>query len=279
MEKYKAYLRNLRAHWREATASFRMHPGLIIVGAQKAGTSSLFNYMAQHPDARPSFKKEVHFFDTGNSEYANVYKKGLKWYKAHFPVRRPWDKTSVAFESSPRYLFDPDTPERIANDLPNVKIVILLRNPTERAISHYFHAKRRGNESRPIMKAMKDEEKLLAAYIERKEWNSLVYRENSYKKRGLYWKQLERYFSLFDREQILVESSERFFADPKTVLAEVFEFAGMQDKDNIDFKAKNVGVRTDVAADVYKYLNDYFREPNRKLFDMLKTTFEWQDDS
>ena len=118
------------------TAPFRALPDFLIVGAQKGGTSSLYAYLAQHPSVLPSFRKEVKFFDCN-------YFCGHTWYRAHFPLRYKLSRGNrITGEGTPNYLFHPTALQRLALTLIDVKIIILLRNPADRAYSHYQHQKR-----------------------------------------------------------------------------------------------------------------------------------------
>src|SRR5436189_26280 len=110
-------------------------PDFLILGAQKAGTTALYAYLRWHPQVTgPSFK-EVSFFD-------RHYARGERWYRAHLPVRR----RAVVGEASPSYLFHPLAPERVARMLPEARLIALLRNPVDRAFSHYQHEVALGRE-------------------------------------------------------------------------------------------------------------------------------------
>ena len=125
-------------------------PDFIVIGAQKSGTSSMFAYLKQHPQiVRPVFK-EPYFFD-------RHYHRGLQWYGCNFPSRAAisrlndrFGRPHFTFEATATYVFDPDVPPRIAADITTRKFIVLLRNPVERAISAYWHARRMGKETRPL---------------------------------------------------------------------------------------------------------------------------------
>mgnify|MGYP006439820863 CR=1 FL=1 len=155
---------------RKINSNNRVLPNFIIVGAQKAGTTSLFRYLTSHPQIKAPFKtKEIHFFD-GGLESEDNYKKGLKWYKSHFPLKsKMYNK--LTYEASPLYLFHPCAPKRIKKDIPDVKIIILLRNPVERSISHYFHELRKGRERLTVDEAFRKEEDRLKGVFENKKKN------------------------------------------------------------------------------------------------------------
>ncbi len=130
----------------------RALPGFIIIGGMKCGTSSLFKYLGQHPQLFRSNYKEIRYFS-----HDNYYAKGEKWYRSHFPRMKDMPSGSLTFEASPDYLIYPASSVRIASLIPNVKLIVLLRNPTERAISHYFHNIKKGRDQKQILEAMKVE--------------------------------------------------------------------------------------------------------------------------
>ena len=250
-----------------------MDPVLVIVGAQKGGTTSLFHYLQQHPQLAGSYTKEVHYFDGGLDPAFDTYAAGLPWYRSHFPRV----DGRLAFEASPLYLFNPLAPARIARDLPGVKLVALLRNPTERAISHYFHERLRGREPLPIAEALRAEEGRLAPVVAAGDYKHHDYMHYSYKARGRYLEQLRRYEERFAPEQLLVETSERLFEDPADVVRRVLEFAGVDaDFRPADLAPQHVaGNRTKVDASVYEELDEHFAPHNRRLADHLGRSLPW----
>src|SRR6056297_562433 len=99
------------------------------IGAQKAGTSSIFHFLKEHPEICTSSKKEIHFFD---KEYN--YLKGIKFYRKFF---NNCSSKNIKGEFTPRYIYHPKVAQRIKKYFPDVKLIVSLRNPIERAISHY----------------------------------------------------------------------------------------------------------------------------------------------
>lgn len=238
---------------REKQWQERALPGFIVIGGMKCGTSSLFKYLNQHPQLFSSNYKEIRYFS--HDEY---YSKGEKWYRSQFPIIKKNPNDSLTFEASPNYLFSSKSPKRMANLIPNVKLIALLRNPTERAISHYFHDIKKGRIKRDILDAMKIEGTL-------------------YRPVGMYKEQLERYYNLFDSDKILVISSESFFEDPVKTLKDIYLFLDVDPNIEIrNLSPKQVGVnREPVNAAVYDYLNDYFDMPNQELFEYIGKEFNW----
>jgi len=233
--------------------------------------------MTQHPDIVPSFKKEVQFFDGGLNIKEDVYLKGLDWYRSFFPLKSSLGDHKITCEASPNYILNPVAPKRIKETLPDVKLILVMRNPIERAISHYFHMVRKDIESLSPLEAMKSEERRLHIILEEERFREKAFRRFSYKLRGKYKEQLERYLQYFDRKQILCVSSEDLFDNQEKVLASAFRFVGVSDKVKIkDLKPKNVGHnRKTVNDETYQYLNDYFYSHNEELFTLLGERFDW----
>ena len=117
-----------------------MLPEFLIIGAQKSGTTSLYNYLTQHPMVGTAFEKEVRYFN-------NHFDKGLNWYKAHFPLRIRSSQFMTG-EGEPSYLPHPVAPQRVYELVPQVKLIVMLRNPVDRAFSHYQHRFIRDREPR-----------------------------------------------------------------------------------------------------------------------------------
>jgi len=133
--------------YRRLTSSIRVLPDFIIIGVQKGGTTSLYKYLVQQKSVMPAFRKEVHFFDDPNFE------KGIGWYRAQLPSSAYKDyqqfihkEKTIAGEGSPYYIFHPQVPRRIYEMIPAVKLIAMLRNPIDRAYSHYHHNRRERRE-------------------------------------------------------------------------------------------------------------------------------------
>ncbi len=268
--------RRLSWPYRRATSRARALPDFIVVGAQKAGTSSLFHGLSQHPQIFPSAKKEVHFFDGGLSARRDTWRLGEGWYRAHFPRRVHLAGGGRTGEASPLYLFHPLAPNRMFDLVPNARLIALLRSPTERAISHYFHTRAIGLEPLPLAQALDAEDERLAPDVPpRRHRQSVIH--HSYRSRGRYAEQLERYFERWPREQILVLSSEVFFREPAGVLAGVFSFLGVDPAAPIrDLSPRNATPhRTAVPAGVREKLDAYFAPHNDALERLLGRSFDW----
>lgn len=269
-QKYFAY--------RMANAQQRRLPGFLIIGAQRSGTTSLFETLGQHPQLIASFWKEIHYF-SGGSQKEDRFEKGELWYRAHFALERDLSAGDMTFEATPLYLFHPLVAERIFNLLPAIKLVAILRNPTERAISHYFMTRRKKHEALPMLEVFqRDEQELLAQPLtnshDKEDFQFLRF---SYKGRGLYHDQLERYYQFFPKQRILLLKSEDFFASPRESLRRVFEFLGVDaDYRVADLATRNEGKEKGEVPDaVRKYLDDFYRPHNQALYELTGIDFGW----
>ncbi|MFT6985527.1 MAG: hypothetical protein ACJAT7_001337 [Psychromonas sp.] len=264
--------------FRHSTARFRGIANCAIVGAQKAGSSSLYYYLNQHPQVKPTFGKELHYFTGSIIENLDTYAKGDIWYRAHFPLTRNLKENDICVDATPLYLFNPLAAGRIYRCNPNCKIIILLRDPVDRAISHYFHSKKMGQENLPIEVALAKEGERLKNALANKDYKERAYRVHSYQARGLYWQQIKNYLHYFSEEQLLFINSDDFFNDTAQTLKQVFEFLEVDENHNIsDLSVKNVGDKvSNVSAEVYQQLSQYYRIPNQALFAGLNKTFDWR---
>lgn len=268
--------RLLSRQYRLWTADRRCLPDFIIIGTQKGGTTSLFHYLAQHPQLRASWRKEVHYFDGGLNPRRDNYARETRWYRANFPLAGDMTAGEQAFEASPLYLFHPLAPARMAALLPDVRLIALLRNPVERALSHYFHEVRKGRETLPVMEALQNEEARLAPVLEAGDYKHTAFMHFSYKLRGHYAEQIRRYHQYFPPEKLLVLGSEAFFTEPQASLQRIFDFVGVGAGNVPDLMARNVGSnRAHVPPPVYDYLQAYYQPLNRDLYDLLGTDFGW----
>lgn len=277
--KIRSYRVREKLFWpyRYLTSGDRVLPDFMIIGAMKAGTTSLFKYLSQHPELFISVPKEVHFFDGGKNPKVDTFAKGESWYRAHFPLKNQLSGKAKAFEASPVYLFNPLAPKRIFDTIPNVKLIVLLRNPTERAVSHYLHGARRNWDALPFYEALQAEEARLKPVVEAQDYKSRTFIEYSYKSRGLYRQQLERYFKYFPREQMLILNSSDLFKKTNVTLQGVFEFIGVDPTFEIkDPTTANAAPnKQKFEPYLYEYLNDYFKPHNQALYELMGEDYGW----
>lgn len=250
-------------------------PDFLIIGAARAGTTSLYSYLVEHPQILRAKVKEVQFFST---RYSN----GIMWYRAQFPRKSVIDRGFITGEASPYYLFHPHAPKRMHEVLPNSKLIVLLRDPVDRTISHYCHEVSEKSELLSIEEALENEERRIEPELMRMQsdefYNSEIYRRYSYKKRGIYVDQLVKYLQYFDNARLLIVKSEDLFCDPKNTLRDVFRFLDVDPKVlPSDLTRKNMGSYTNkVSAGIYKELVNYFAPHNIRLYRLLGRDFGWK---
>ena len=263
------------------TAPVRTTPGLLICGAQRCGTTSMYQALRQHPAMlRPVARKGVHYFDDVD------YRHGMTWYRAHFPLQltarrtaRTLGRPAVAFESSPYYLFHPAAAGRIARDLPGVKVIVLVRDPVERAYSAHTHESARGYETEPFARALDLETERLAGEEARlladPGYASHAHRHQAYVARGRYVDQLERMVAQLGRERVLVVDAEDFFIEPEPVWDEVAAFVGLTGPRPI-FERHNARPRRSMPAPLRRRLRDGFADSDARLEHWWGRTPSWR---
>lgn len=257
----------------------RALPDFLVIGAQRSGTTSLFEWLAQHPAIHPPTRKEVHFFDGGRDPARDVRDRGLSWYAAHFPARAAMAPGDLTFEVTPSYLFVPDAAPAIAAALAQVRLIAILRDPTERAVSHYRYSRRRGIERLPMAEAFRTEAARLAPLQARGAWRDPALRHGSYLARGRYADQIERYLAHVPRERLLVLGAEAVFAAPEAALARVLRFVGADPgalPGPLDAAPRNAArARAAIEPGLRAELDAHFAPHNRRLFALIGESFGW----
>lgn len=255
--------------------SYFTKPDFIIVGAQKAGTSSLYKYVTHHPSVKEAAVKEIHYFDIR-------YSKPENWYKSFFPLAIRKTDNSITGEASPYYLFHPYALERIAAFKPNIKIITMLRDPVERAVSHYYHERRKKREPLDMLQAFKAEEERLKTEKEKlgkdPTYRSVRHQWYSYKSRGEYITQLKKLYSLFPEQNILILESGDFFRNPQSALNMTFNFLGIEEGVTLaHYKKYNSGrySKEDISQEAMDYLKNHFKPWNHKVFEFLGRKYDW----
>jgi hypothetical protein len=250
-------------------------PHFLIVGAQKAGTSALFEILAQHPQIVPPEVKEMHYFDAKPDRYGDVSS-----YHEMFPSQQVLLPDKLTFEASPSYLFHPEAPARMAQYSGKMHLIAILRDPVERAFSswnmyHRFqhlsssHPYRELADPRSFEEAVMDEMKSL----DERHWQNDPI---AYVKRGIYVDQLSRYYDHFPREQILVLDYDELENKPKIALKKVCSFLKINDKFDFEVIRSNVSTYENaISSKAKKLLNDFYTPYNKKLFELLGRTFNW----
>lgn len=256
----------LNARFRRLSSGGRVLPSFLVLGAQKAGTTSLFELLSQHPQVRPPRLKEVNFFDKD-------WSKGLDHYRSVFPRRSEMSDADRTFDNTPSYLYQPRVPKRVHEVLPDARFVVLLRNPTDRAYSHYLHATALGREHLSFEAALAAEGQPPRA-DDREPVDLWAAAQNlAYVARGRYIDHLERWWAQFPRERFLLLKSEDFFADPVATLAAVTDFVGLQRFVPADVSARNQSSGPALDPATRASLDEGFADDNARLAAATGITF------
>lgn len=249
-----------------------MKPHFLILGAQKAGTNSLYRYLCQHPQILPATEKEIHFFSLH-------YERGLSWYQSQFPISARGEFLFTG-EGTPYYLFHPFVPERVFKTLPQVKLIVLLRNPVDRAISHYYWEVKLGYEPLSLSEAIAQEPQRLQGETEKllsqQAKDSFNHQHYSYLARGCYADQLQIWFRYFSPEQFLILESQALYTRTSQILAQVFHFLGVPDYRLPHYRAYNAGSYPGTSPQLRQRLAEYFKPHNHRLKLLLSKDFDWQ---
>jgi hypothetical protein len=271
-EPARAVLRNAVWTYGRATAAARPLPDFLIIGAQKAGTTALYAYLRRHPAITGPSWKEVSYFD-------RHYDRGEAWYRGNFP-NRVRSRGKLVGEASPSYVFHPLAPKRVRALVPDVRLIALVRNPIDRALSQYHHEVALGREPLSFEDALAAEEDRLRGEEERlvtdPRYFSRAWWGHTYKARGRYAEQLERWLAVFPREQLLIMPSEDLGADPEQTHARVLDFlaAAPHRLDSYprvyerEYEAMNAETRERLAGE--------FEAPNRRLYELLGRDLGWR---
>lgn len=264
--------------YRGLTGKFRILPNFIIIGAAKCGTTALYDYLIQHKNTLPALWKELYFFD-------RYYPRGLTWYKANFPFKSTkffksffTQKEFICGEATPTYIHHPLAPKRIFQDLPNVKLIVLLRNPVDRAYSHYQMEKRLGYENLDFEEALKKEDERLEneeqKMIEDFNYYSYEWQTHSYKQGGHYADLLKNWLDIFPKDNLLILKTEDFNEKPQEIFYKVLDFLNLP-KHEINYRKVNVGKYSEIDLKIKNELIEHFKPHNENLYRLLNRDFEW----
>lgn len=235
---------------RLGTGSLRSLPGVLIIGGIRCGTTSLWEWLSHHPQLEESAVKEVHYFDINSSEPAY-------WYRSQFGFRF---KAVTHYEATPSYMVTDGAAQQAHGIVPDAAIVALLRDPADRAWSHYRLRRSRGEEPRSFSEVVDQELRAgVDALVEPKKGTPVPYLTC-----GLYAEQLAAWRSAFGPEQVLLIDSSQMFAEPATVVATVEHFLGI-DKVALPTVPRNAVSAADPDVEVMQRLRDFYAEPNQRL--------------
>ncbi|MDE0090647.1 MAG: sulfotransferase domain-containing protein [Thaumarchaeota archaeon] len=239
---------------RLVTSPWRILPDFVVLGAARCGTTTMYDLITSHPNIKPALDKELEYFSTRHSF-------GALWYRSNFPMKQD---NIITGEATPRYLPHPSVPQRMSKLLPNTKMIILLRNPVDRAYSHYNMMRAQGTGTMSFEQSLQQEPT--------RDANS----QELYRSWGLYADHIERWLKYYDRRQFLILDTTKFKAERQRTMDTVFDFLGVSphkihDRPNLwGFAYKNT-----MRESTRKKLVEFYKPHNEKLYKLLGHSFDW----
>ncbi len=293
----------MRHRFNSITSFFRTLPDFLIIGIAKSGTTSLYGLISAHPHVIPAQSKEVHYFTDSRN-----YEMGTLRYRARFPsvpykrcLAVRYGQKILSGEASSTYLFHPMVPSRVKALLPDVRLIVILRNPVDRAYSEYHMQVRERCESLTFEDAIRAEKDRTSYEMERARSDPRFYWSNlhrySYLQKGHYAEQLTHWFRYYNKDQFLILTLEELKVDRRGVLDRVFEFLGLEpfDVGSLDPMPSYSWIKQFIhepsdetdrgLLNAYSYpemnpktramLLDYFKPHNERLSRLLQRDFDW----
>lgn len=270
--------------WGMATAGLRPAPDFLIIGTKRGGTTSLHDYLLRHPGVLPLFPspqkvKGTYFFDEG-------WRRGRRWYLSHFPtiltrrlVARRLGYPPIAGEATPYYLFHPLAPARARAVAPDARIIVLLRDPVERAYSHYKERRKNGTEPLDFAGAIDAEPGRLEGEEDRivadPSYVSFHHRHSSYVAQSRYLEGLQRWLACYQDEQVLVLASEDLYTDPEGTYARVLDHLGLVDHPLTGARQLNAERSSAMDDGVRRRLEEALRTDAREVEAHLGRDMGW----
>lgn len=276
-------LKKIYQFYCEMKGPFHLLPDFLFLGPGACGTTSMLElYLRSNNDILPSKINEIQYF---NKKHTN----SINWYKVLFPskltknFRKLTGKKTLTGEASGNYILNPNSPERIKKIIPDVKFIVMLRNPVNRTLSHYKRRIRNKKENRSLEDSIEYElnnfEDEYKKYLEN-ETSMSIYPQTSYLARSRYYEQIKIWFMHFPRQQFLFINSDEYFKNPLQEYNRILEFLELPNHhptitgkrgisptglyDNINIKPKTI-----------EFLKNYFSSYNEKLFDLIKIKYDW----
>ena len=274
-----SFLKSLYGLYWKIVGPFHILPDFIIFGIGRAGSTSLYEGIMEHPDVHSAKIKEIYFFDY-------KFKRGIYWYRGHFPsvwkkifYTKLRKKKFITGEATARLLSYPHAPKRILKIIPNVKLIAILRNPIDRAYSLYNVEVANGREQLSFEEAIKVESKRLAGEMERMKTDENYYSGEFYRKsylfQGIYADGLKMWFDVFPKEQFLIIDFDELARNPTPIYDKIFDFLELPKFTHSKHIVYNTRKYDDMVPSTRKYLIEYFKPHNEQLYNLLGKKFDW----
>ena len=267
-----------KRHFHGITASLRILPDFLVIGVGRGGTTSCFHYLSQHPSIIGSAYDEIGFFDEN-------FHLGLNWYRSMFPTKFLKKKIvkkfgkCLTYDVTPAYIRKPWVARRIKELFPEIKLIALLRNPVDKAYSHYHSSIKSGVQKHSFEEMVEEDIKTFQKF---ENTNSIIddeyfrnYIEKSLLGRGIYAQQLKIWFELFDPKQILILTSEELSTETNKAMNKIFQFLDLPDYEIPDTVKRSTANYTNMKMDTRKKLISFFSKYNQDLFKLLDQEFDW----
>jgi hypothetical protein len=271
----------LNKGFRRLTSPFRVMPDFFIIGGMRCGTTALYSYLLQHPSIAPAAKKEISFFDMH-------FKKGEFWYRSQFSTllakqyaKRIQKRDFITGDATPTYIFNPHVPKRIFQKIPQAKLIVLLRNPVNRAYSLYQLQMLYKVETLSFEEAIEKEAERLDS-----EWDRILEDENyvstlpqyyGYISTGIYVDQLKNWMDVFPKEQFLILTTDRFGQDAQEIFSRVTTFLDMPYWELRTYKRHYTWPYPPMKPATRKRLMAYFKPHNQRLYELLGRDLGWDE--
>jgi hypothetical protein len=254
------------------TASSRVLPNFIIIGTVRSGSTSLYYNICEHPSILSADYDEIGFFDSN-------YQLGINWYRSMFPTQKKMaelkEKTGFAItgEDTPFYFWKKEAAKRVLEDLPDVKIIAIFRNPIDRAYSNYNLGVRANTENLTFEDAIDEE----IRFLEEHTFRESIDRKRSYITKGIYEKQISLWFEIFSKEQIHILSTEDMKNNPQDTLRKIFQFLEIPEYTIKNPQNQKLGKYEKMNEQTRKRLFNFYKPYNEKFFQIINQKFDWEN--
>jgi len=270
------YYQLIQRHIFAITGFIRVIPDFLVIGAKRCGTTSLYQHLPEHPCISKSPHDNMGFFNDN-------FHLGVNWYKSFFPTTFTRKKIKskfgnfLAFDVTTKYMEEESTANNVYQTKPNMKIIIILRNPVDRAYSQYHLSVRQTAERRSFEDVVEENMNRLNKesheHYGRKPKFSVE--EDNHLKKGLYALQLRYWLKIFPRENILIVSTEEFESNQQIIYNKIFEFLNISKFEVKNTKKMEKGNYPPMKSETRNLLLDYFRSHNHELFELINIKFDW----
>ena len=266
----------IKRHYYYLSSPLRVLPECFVIGVVRSGTTSLYHYLGQHPCIGSSAYDEIGYFDEN-------YHLGINWYKSLFPTKFTRDKIIkkhgkfLTYDVTPFYIYNPLVTRRIFESFPQAKIISNLRNPIDRAYSNYIIMLQDGDTTKTfeeIVKMEMDEIDKSKSKLNDESYIVDTFYENLLA-RGFYANQLEVWFEKFQKNQLLMISTEDLAQKTDQVLTKVFEFLDLPYFKIRDFTKQNKREYPLMKDETRKLLIEFYKPHNEKLYSLINQHFDW----